>query len=728
MKTIMAALVTTLAAVPAFAAGPADTASALASRIVPTLARDIVFETIDSPADTFAVSARDGKVLIEGNNAGSMAVGLNNYLRRQLGANVSWFATEPVQVPDAVVLPEAPYGARAAVGTRFFLNYCTFGYTMPWWQWREWERFIDWMALQGINLPLAITGQEAVWMRVFASMGVPENEIRDYFTGPAHLPWHRMSNLDKFQGGLPDSWLKHQEELQKQIVARERELGMKPVLPAFSGHVPEALVKVRPDAKIIQKSQWCGFRDCFRSFFLDSSDPLFAEIQKRYLDEQTRLYGTDHIYGIDPFNEVDPPSWEPTDLAATGEAMCRTLTDADPEAIWLQMTWLFYQAKKKWTPERVEAYVKSIPAEHSLLLDYYCDRAEVWKQTDAYFGKPYLWCYLGNFGGNTMLAGDIAETGRRIDNVLANGGENCQGIGSTLEALDVNPVMYEYVFEKAWDGCPDDAAWMQAWADRRTGSANQNARKAWASLYDNVYNTEARLGQATLTNARPGLESTGTRWTKPTYKYDNAVLFDAWTALIDAAGSGAVRDSHEFDIVNVGRQVLGNHFKDVRDRFSAAYKAGDAASAAKEGATMLALLDDIDELLSCHSTFSFGRWLDGASAMAADDTERDYYLTNACTLLSTWGERDNYLNDYANRAWSGLMKNYYKPRWQMFVDDVLAAMAKGQPFDEDAFKEKVMDFEIAFATTPCRLSAAAKPDAVDVGRRLAQKYRPAIAK
>jgi alpha-N-acetylglucosaminidase len=45
-----------------------------------------------------------------------------------------------------------------------FLNYCTFtfGYTMLWWRWDDWERFIDWMALNGINMPLAIAEQEAV--------------------------------------------------------------------------------------------------------------------------------------------------------------------------------------------------------------------------------------------------------------------------------------------------------------------------------------------------------------------------------------------------------------------------------------------------------------------------------------------------------------------------------------------------------------------------------------
>lgn len=36
-----------------------------------------------------------------------------------------------------------------------------------WWDWKRWEKEIDWMALQGVNLPLAFTGQEAIWQKVF---------------------------------------------------------------------------------------------------------------------------------------------------------------------------------------------------------------------------------------------------------------------------------------------------------------------------------------------------------------------------------------------------------------------------------------------------------------------------------------------------------------------------------------------------------------------------------
>ena len=133
-------------------------------------------------------------------------------------------------MPETLPVPEKTFSAEAKVDRRFFLNYCTYGYTMPYWQWKDWERFIDWMALNGVNMPLAITGQEAVWYKVWKKLGLTDQEIRSYFTGPTYLPWHRMANIDGWNGPLPMEWLDNQVELQKKILARERELNMKPLI------------------------------------------------------------------------------------------------------------------------------------------------------------------------------------------------------------------------------------------------------------------------------------------------------------------------------------------------------------------------------------------------------------------------------------------------------------------------------------------------------------------
>lgn len=65
-------------------------------------------------------------------------------------------------------------------------------------------------------MPLAITGQEAVWYKVWKELGLSDNEILSSFTGPVYLPWNRMANIDAWNGPLPMEWIDKQVELQKE--------------------------------------------------------------------------------------------------------------------------------------------------------------------------------------------------------------------------------------------------------------------------------------------------------------------------------------------------------------------------------------------------------------------------------------------------------------------------------------------------------------------------------
>lgn len=73
-----------------------------------------------------------------------------------------------------------------------------------------------------------------------------------------------------------------------------------------------------------------------------------------------------------------------------------------------------------------------------------------------------------------------------------------------------------------------------------------------------------------LINARPQLEGVQGWNTHPEYHYDNDVLWRIWEELLSA---GDVDNAlFKFDLINVGRQVLGNLFSDFRERFTACYK------------------------------------------------------------------------------------------------------------------------------------------------------------
>lgn len=113
-----------------------------------------------------------------------MAVGLNYYLKHYCHTHVSWYASDSIVMPKELPMVNESVSRQAKCDNRFFLNYCTFGYTMPYWKWQDWERLIDWMALNGVTMPLAITGQESIWYKVWTEMGLSDEEVRAYFTGP----------------------------------------------------------------------------------------------------------------------------------------------------------------------------------------------------------------------------------------------------------------------------------------------------------------------------------------------------------------------------------------------------------------------------------------------------------------------------------------------------------------------------------------------------------------
>lgn len=119
-----------------------QTAAALVQRIAPQFAAQIQFKQEAATTDFYTLETQGSSLIITANSANSMAVGFNYFLKNYCHTAVSWYASDAVVLPQTLPLVPEKIRNEARVKNRFFLNYCTFGYTMPWWQWREWERFI----------------------------------------------------------------------------------------------------------------------------------------------------------------------------------------------------------------------------------------------------------------------------------------------------------------------------------------------------------------------------------------------------------------------------------------------------------------------------------------------------------------------------------------------------------------------------------------------------------
>ena len=707
------------------AANPAAAARELIARVLPEHAGSFVCEVIppDAGKDVFEIEAKDGKIVLRGNHGIAIATAFNWYLRLQCLINYDWEAAGPLRLSGAPPLPAAKLRQTCAAPERFALNYCTFGYTFPFWKWDRWQRFVDWMAMNGINRPLLQCGQEATWLKVWQSYGIPQQKIQEFFAGPAHLPWQRMANLDAWGGPLPMSYIDGQRELQLQILTRARSLGMKPILAAFAGHVPPQLKEVKPEAKITQiKPGWGGMKPQYATWFLDPTDPLFIDIQHRFLKEQNAMYGTDHLYSADPFNEIAPPSWEPDYLAGVSKTIYQGMSGGDPDAVWYLMSWNFF-FDKDWTPPRLKALTLAVPKGKMIYLDYVCEQEEFFRKTDNFHGAPFIWCFVGNFGGTTSYAAPLKIVADRSSAALPV--SNCLGVGTTLEGLSINPVAFDLLFEQPWRSGAKTKLdpWLTAYADRRAGRRDPAVRKAWAILQAEIFgdDPEGLWGRQNFLQQVPDPGNNGRKMPMPERQ---AVLVSVVDSLLAADPASRTADGYQYDLVNLTRQALSNATYIVGKRVMSATAAKDLPAFRREAQRLMELGEDLDTLLGTRHEWLLGSWIADARGWAATPAEADYYEHNAREIITTWHEAGGGLSDYARRQWNGLLRTYNMDRWREFIRRMDHALASGTPFDAAAYQKARIEGDARFVTStgggfPTRPAG----DPYEISARLMAKYR-----
>lgn len=214
---------------------------------------------------------------------------------------------------------------------------------MVWWNFSRWEREIDWMAMNGLNLILSFTGQEYIWQKFYTQIGLNDTAIKAFFSGPAFLAWQRMGNLRRWGGPLDDGWILSQANLQKQILARVREFGMINVLPGFAGHVPAALKEVFPNAGYSRNTEWAGFNSTYSDdYLLQPNGTTFMELGILYYQMLIDEYGTDHVFNCDTYNEMHPDITNLTYLTDVNKAIYQTMAAVDTDAVFLMQGWLFH--------------------------------------------------------------------------------------------------------------------------------------------------------------------------------------------------------------------------------------------------------------------------------------------------------------------------------------------------------------------------------------------------
>jgi alpha-N-acetylglucosaminidase len=482
---------------------------------------------------------------------------------------------------------------------------------------------------------------------------------------------------------LPKTWIDEHVELEKKILERERAFGMIPILQGFTGHAPKALEKVRSDVKLVKLNSWANFPS---TYFIDPTTPFFQEVGKIWVEEQTKLFGTNHLYASDTFIEMDPPSNNPDTLRSMGESIYAGMKAADPDAIWVLQGWMFYYKRNFWQQPQRDAFLRSVPQGKLLAIDLHCESAPVWSKTDAFSGQPWIWAIIQNFGGTVSLHGGIDKMSADLKKAIQQRGKESgklSGIGYIMEGLDWNPLIDEWQSDIVWRSeIPETTNWIREFVNSRYGKENAKAQEAWKILHQTAYQHSRRRDSIIL--SRPSLRPAGTGLLRN--------VFPALKTLLEAEKDFSSQRTYQFDVTNVSREVLGSISSLYHQQLIAAYEKKDREALKTAAEKMNTLILDLDRLLACDDQFLLGTWLEDAKRWGKTDWERKHYEWNARTIITLWGY-DFRLDDYARKQWSGMFRDYYARRWDLFYRELDKSLENKTEWNADAFNKKILDFQ-----------------------------------
>ena len=643
-------------------------------------------QLIKSPTDFFELSQEGNKVVIKGNTWVNIATGLNWYLKYHAGIHLTW-NNMTANLPER--LPQVTQTERheTDLKLRYDFNYCTFSYSMAFWDWERWQTEIDWMALHGVNLPLAIVGEEVAWRNMLLKLGYTKKEIGKFIAGPAFLAWWEMNNLEGWGGPLPDSWYKQQETLQKKILQRMHEYGMEPVLPGFCGMMPHD-AKEKLGLNVTDGGKWNGYT---RPANLSPTDSQFNRIADLYYAELTRLYGKANYYSMDPFHESNDD--DALDYGKAGSVMLEAMKRINPKATWVI---------QGWTENPRPRMIQDMKNGDLLILDLFSECRpmfgipSVWKREKGYEQHDWLFCMLENFGANVGLHGRMDQlihnfysTKKRSPNT-----QHLKGIGFTMEGSENNPVMFELMSELPWR--PEifkKEDWVRGYVKARYGRKDETIERAWLLLAETIYNCPAGNNQQgpheSVFCGRPGLNNFQVKsWSKMRNYYDPQATLEAARLMASVSSRYKGNNNFEYDLIDICRQALADQGRLQYLKTIADYNGFSRAAFAKDAKHFLDMILLQDRLLGTRKEFRLGHWTEAARSLGTTQAEKDLYEWNARVQITTWGNRtcaDNGgLRDYAHKEWQGILKDFYYKRWKIYMDALAKQMEDNTRSNEDA--------------------------------------------
>ena len=273
--------------------------------------------------------------------------------------------------------------------------------------------------------------------------------------------------------------------------------------------------------------------------------------------------------------------------------------------------------------------------------------------------------------------------------------------------------------------------WLDNYATRRYGNWTPSVHEAWRLLVNGAYSNDWGSYTHSYVVLRPRLTLSPDRRFRP------GDVVQAWkvlsTAVLNKQLDGTIGPLR-YDLVDFGRQVLVNLFADVYALHQATLTQYNENPLTSQVAivddlkvlstVLLAIIDDLDALLSSDTNFLFGHWLSDARQSAAANSPEDVLNLiefNARNQITRWGPNGN-IEDYAAKEWAGLISSYHRRRWEIYLTWVNNSTNKGLSLNTTNLDEQLTLFENGWNYGTESFPIVPTGDSLDLTAKYLQKY------
>lgn len=600
----------------------------------------------EADGDAFLVkTSRDGKRLVLSSRMDrGVLYAVYHLLEKHFGVGFFWEG-DRAPARKSLALGRVDEREVSRFRIRQYPQECTYAYTCRLWTLPDWEKEIDWMLKRKLNTLLisADLGQNCDCLLAHP---------RDIAQKARNLglevclfvpPWDYLAESEKTVGG--------------------RELR---TVPAQQGGDPVVRL-LHPD------------------------DPLFKERLSNVIRSYVQACGTGLVYKLHPYGElmIRLPEQEERDIwTAYARVVTECVRQTDPTGRIYIYGWSFMFFNCKWRKTDAHAFLDGFSSSSVTVGDAWAEKYPLFNTLDWFWSKEWLYGVIYLFGGDDSMRGDLRNLARQMTETAGDArAAHCVGVDLNPEITHYNPVGFHLLTSLAWN--PKDVAfdqWLADYVKHRYGEASfARASEAMRLVADAVYS--GIDGSEAFYQHRPMPVPEGVYLTpiaKSCWMSGGLLeLRKALEILLSMQAEQKDNPCYERDVVDVTRQYLTELYNRYFMQAQTSIWRKDPAALQTARARMDRILDQVLDLLKAYPPYQVRTLLAGVG-----DGKRKhpyaYYEKMAKDSMLTYASKE-WLLDYASKDMYELVRDYYRPRMDVYWNAAGKVVQTKAKFKEDAF-------------------------------------------